>query len=291
MVRPELVYVSLLALAAPRDVSSSAFAVGPGPGDAGGTHARRHWEDHALRRRYECAGGFAYRQSCLPPDEFRSVRDELDRLDLALEPETGDSFATRRVGAAIPPGGPIHAVMGGGSMCRLVNRLEGGGGDEWTLSPDVPIELRVYETGGSGMEWHFDDVLFDEPQVGADVDFELRSNSLTCGCRNSQLPGRGRVHSGQHFGLRHDVEAAWKGPGRAGVRGALRADDAQLGTRAQGRGRGAQGLAAGVGKAQNTEDGVREEGLRAEGGYGETCQSSRCRKEAKEDEKEEEVVG
>ena len=161
--------VSLLVLTSPRDASSlrpAAAGTHTGPENAG--TSRRHWEDRALRRRYDDAGGFAYRQSCLSPAEFRSVRDELDRLDLALEPETGDSFATKRLGCAIPKGGTIHDVMGGGSVRRLVNRLEGGGeggGDEWTLSSDVPIELRVYEAGGSGMEWHVDDVLFDRPQV------------------------------------------------------------------------------------------------------------------------------
>ncbi|EJK70922.1 hypothetical protein THAOC_07682 [Thalassiosira oceanica] len=193
--------VSLLALAAPHDVSS-AFAAGPE--DAGGTRRRwewEDWEDHAMRRRYENAGGFAYRQSCLTPEEFRVVRDELDRLALSLEPETGDSFATSRVGAAIPPGGPggIHAVMGGGSMCRLVNRLEGSEGDEWTLSADVPVELRVYENGGSGMEWHVDDVLFDRPQV--EVVFTV-DNTSDCDTM-WRLPGEGQdslgfeVHSVQ----------------------------------------------------------------------------------------------
>ena len=47
------------------------------------------------------------------------------------------------------------------------------------LSRHVPIELRVYETMGSGMEWHVDDVLFDPPQLEIVYTLENTSDCVT----------------------------------------------------------------------------------------------------------------
>jgi hypothetical protein len=50
---------------------------------------------------------------------------------------------------------------------------------EWMLSPHLPIEVRVYETKGSGMDWHVDDVLYDPPQLEMVYTLENKSDCST----------------------------------------------------------------------------------------------------------------
>jgi hypothetical protein len=47
------------------------------------------------------------------------------------------------------------------------------------LSGEVPVEVRVYEKKGSGMEWHVDDVLYDPPQVEVVLTLENTSDCQT----------------------------------------------------------------------------------------------------------------
>ncbi|KAL9182132.1 hypothetical protein ACHAXT_012784 [Thalassiosira profunda] len=128
-----------------------------------------YWEEHALRRNYERAGGILYKQSALSPDEFASVADEWQSMEAGLRDETESSFASRRRGARIAESSRMYDLLGGreGSLCRLVNCLEGEGDGlgNMILAREVPIEVRVYERAGAGMEWHIDDVLYEPPQV------------------------------------------------------------------------------------------------------------------------------
>mmetsp|Transcript_16247 Transcript_16247/g.39882 ORF Transcript_16247/g.39882 Transcript_16247/m.39882 type:complete len:432 (-) Transcript_16247:58-1353(-) len=43
------------------------------------------------------------------------------------------------------------------------------------LAPDIPVEVRLYSQPGSSMAWHYDDVLYDPPQI--EVIFTLENTS------------------------------------------------------------------------------------------------------------------
>lgn len=137
--------------------------------------------------------------------------NELQSMKLNLMEESESSFATNRVGAQIASDSEIYRVLsdcvcgdddkgdipgmeGRGSLCRLINTLADGDWNEdgendsgregkeigkMVLAPDIPIEIRVYEKTGAGMEWHIDDVLYQPEQIEVVLTLENTSDCLT----------------------------------------------------------------------------------------------------------------
>lgn len=114
-------------------------------------------------------------------------------------------MAHNRIGAVIPDNSEIIKVLSNpnGSFMNVMRELasveiqkgtgtETGTGTEletygdlsiddkidkadFILSPIVPVELRIYEQRGAGMEWHRDDLLYDPEQI--EVVFTVENNS------------------------------------------------------------------------------------------------------------------
>ncbi|KAL7552250.1 hypothetical protein ACHAWF_015480 [Thalassiosira exigua] len=144
---------------------------------------RRQHEHDGLRRQYDRAGGILYKRSALPPDEFRAVMEAIRSEYPRMEEEGASSFAHGRVGARVPESSGVRRLLGSedGGLCRLVNDLTGEEGQlgRMILAPDVPIEIRVYERVGAGMEWHVDDDLYLPGQVEVVLTLENSSDCTT----------------------------------------------------------------------------------------------------------------
>ena len=154
---------------------------------------KQHQKFSPLQKQYEKAGGILYRQSVLSQEEFDVCRRELSSLigkggSLRLADETTSSVASNRVGGRIPPDSAIADVLRNpkGSISRLINEVEGkvegdddGDGHILVLSEDVPVEVRIYEKEGAGMEWHVDDVLYSPSQVEVVLTMENTSDCIT----------------------------------------------------------------------------------------------------------------
>mmetsp|Transcript_17502 Transcript_17502/g.37979 ORF Transcript_17502/g.37979 Transcript_17502/m.37979 type:complete len:353 (-) Transcript_17502:20-1078(-) len=159
-------------------------------------HYGHSWKCYAqyspLRNQYEKSGGILYRQSVLTQEEYYSIRQELDMLigkggSVKVEDEITSSVARNRLGARLPPDCKIVRILSNpnGSVARLVNEVEGNtssgstGSNEMVLSKHVPVEVRIYEKSGAGMEWHSDDILFDPAQVEVVLTVENSSDCVT----------------------------------------------------------------------------------------------------------------
>ena len=170
-------------------------------GLAGSSEGQQEWPSFnqyhekwsQLQKQYEKAGGILYRQSVLSQEEFDVCRRELISLigkggSLRLADETTSSVASNRVGGRIPPDNIIADVLRNprGSISRLINEVEGkvegdgdGDGHMLVLSDDVPVEVRIYEKEGAGMEWHVDDGLYSPSQVEVVLTMENNSDCVT----------------------------------------------------------------------------------------------------------------
>ena len=103
---------------------------------------------------------------------------------MPLRDEKTSSVARNRVGAQLPRNSAVAAVLGdeGGSMSKLVNRAANDRNDgrrKLVLSKEIPIEVRVYERTGAGMDWHVDDILFSPEQVEVIFTVENTSDCVT----------------------------------------------------------------------------------------------------------------
>eukprot|EP00985_Skeletonema_marinoi_P015931 scaffold8402_cov209-Skeletonema_marinoi.AAC.2 len=121
----------------------------------------------------------------------------IEQLNLKLTEEKESSFATNRIGAVIEKESDVYKILScdEGSLCRLVNGLahddddddddddDGSNGEEdlgkMILSPDIPIEIRIYEKAKAGMEWHVDDVIYQNTKQ-IEVVFTLENTSDCC---------------------------------------------------------------------------------------------------------------
>jgi len=153
------------------------------------------WAQYSLRQTYKKAGGILYKQSVLTPAEFTAVQMAIEQLNLKLTEEKESSFATNRIGAVIEKESDVYKILScdEGSLCRLVNGLAYGddvdnddGSNEkeedlgkMILSPDIPIEIRIYEKAKAGMEWHYDDVIYQNTKQ-IEVVFTLENTSDCC---------------------------------------------------------------------------------------------------------------
>lgn len=82
--------------------------------------------------------GILYRHSVLSRQEYDAVHKSLQQLQLLDEKA---SIAHNRIGAVVPS--TIYPIFKEGSLCRLVQSIMG---DDYELSNDIPIEVRVWLT-------------------------------------------------------------------------------------------------------------------------------------------------
>ncbi|KAL3796105.1 hypothetical protein HJC23_000608, partial [Cyclotella cryptica] len=143
------------------------------------------WSLYNLHHQYHKSGGILYKQSILTPHEYTSIMEEWTSMHLTLMEELESSFATKRIGCRISNDSEIYRILScpEGSLCKLLNGLEAWDEEDreqgrMVIAPDVPIELRIYEKAGAGMEWHTDDILYNPPQV--EVVLTLENNSDCC---------------------------------------------------------------------------------------------------------------
>jgi hypothetical protein len=158
-----------------------------------------NWAEYSLRQSYKKSGGILYKQSLLTPTEFTTVQNEINNLisnnELKLVDEKETSFATNRIGAVLDRNSDVYKIFScdEGSICRLVNTLVDNDNDDdaeseandlllgnkMILSPDIPIEIRIYEKNGAGMEWHVDDIIYTNTKQ-VEVVFTLENTSDCC---------------------------------------------------------------------------------------------------------------
>ncbi len=119
--------------------------------------------------------GIIYKKGAMSRDEFSDLQSELSTLSLNLVKETTSSVAMNRIGAQIPYPSKVHDIFSNpdGSFMRLIRDIHAG--DDLVLSQTVPVEMRIYETRGAGMEWHLDDILYSPEQT--EVVFTVENNS------------------------------------------------------------------------------------------------------------------
>ena len=137
--------------------------------------------------------GILYRPSILTPEEFHFIRTELfvneksKKIALSLKEESSLSIATNRLGAALPSNSRIVEALQNpkGSMYKFVNRMlncntreRDGDVKRMVLATNIPVEIRVYETEGAGMDWHKDDILYEPPQVEVVLTVENTSDCV-----------------------------------------------------------------------------------------------------------------
>ena len=113
------------------------------------------WKLYTLQQKYKRSGGILYKQSVLTPNEYTSILNELQSMNLIMEDEKESSFASNRVGAEIIYESEIYKILSseGGSLCRLINSLadadlvdnddvdDFGRFGKMILAPDIPIEV------------------------------------------------------------------------------------------------------------------------------------------------------
>ena len=130
--------------------------------------------------------GILYKTSILTTQEFNTVKRELSSLPLNLVKETTSSVAHNRIGAQLPSNCEINKVLSNpnGSFIRLMNELAfeedvKDGRNGMILSQKVPVEIRIYEQQGAGMEWHKDDILYEPEQIEVVFTVENYSDCAT----------------------------------------------------------------------------------------------------------------
>lgn len=139
------------------------------------------WQDYQnynpLLASFERDGGILYKTSVLTPLELSTIQNEVTKL--MVKDETTSSVARNRMGAILPNDSDTVRILRDGSlMTNIISKL--GGATHYTLSTDIPIELRIYEKYGAGMDWHVDDVLFDpSPQLEVVLTLENTSDCQT----------------------------------------------------------------------------------------------------------------
>lgn len=138
------------------------------------------FEKDKQRKQFEQSGGVLYKRSCLSQKEFNLIQTDLEQLSLKLVHETSNSVGRKRTGAKLPSDCDIVKMLKdkNGGLSKLVNSLVVGK-KRMILSNHVPVEMRVYEKSGAGMEWHVDDVLFKPAQMEIVFTTENTSDCVT----------------------------------------------------------------------------------------------------------------
>lgn len=149
-------------------------------------------------------GGMVYYgTSVLPLSDFDRLLEEVRGMlsTTRLCEERATSVATNRQGVALSDHSPLIPLLDRSlstwiprqlhKQQRHVRRHPGACPSSpdgtltrashaaYVLSPDVPVELRVYQWPGAAMAWHVDDVLYDPPQLEVVVTLENTSDCVT----------------------------------------------------------------------------------------------------------------
>ena len=107
---------------------------------------------------------------------FALIREDTRALRGNMKPEKG-SMAVGRLGRVLDSRSEAHRLLTSDDVATRLNRLVGSPMRPLVAS-EYPIELRVYRSG-SGMEWHVDDALYDEPQCEIVLVLDNDSDSVT----------------------------------------------------------------------------------------------------------------
>jgi hypothetical protein len=126
------------------------------------------------------AGGILYKTSVFSRDEYATISKEVKSFSNTLRDETASSVAQHRLGTVLPKDSPALGIFRSGSLSRLVEQVSGQDDmNDYELSLDIPVEIRVYEKTGACMAWHVDTVLYDPPQVELIWTLENTSDCVT----------------------------------------------------------------------------------------------------------------
>ena len=110
------------------------------------------WALYNEQKQYQKSGGILYKQSVLTPQEYNTIVNELQSMDLMLKDEE-TSFATNRIGAQISKESEVYRVLSceDGSLSRLINALavaednDNSGSEKvhgkMVVAPDIPCEV------------------------------------------------------------------------------------------------------------------------------------------------------
>lgn len=138
--------------------------------------------------KFHMAGGIVYKKSVLSNIEFQTIQSELQQLSFTLKDEKSSSVAKLRKGAQLPYDSPIVQILAdtNGSIYRIINDIafsnhptNQNNNHTMILSTFIPVELRVYEKVGAGMDWHVDDVLTSPEQMEVVLTLENTSDCVT----------------------------------------------------------------------------------------------------------------
>ena len=134
------------------------------------------------------ADGVALLSTFLAPADFAAVVADCRSLRSKLKAEAG-SIAIGRLGHIIDRKSTPKAFAAL-TATAVAERLNSVAGLSAPLGlSDYPIEFRLYRSG-SGMDWHQDDQLFDEPQCEIVLTLENTSDSHT-----EWIDAAGKLHS------------------------------------------------------------------------------------------------
>jgi hypothetical protein len=120
------------------------------------------------------SGGILYRTSILPSKkEWDIIYEEVMGTLPLLQPESKSSIAQHRLGIALSTAtSPTVQLLSDpeSSVAKYINRIATAPGTtaayRYVLAPDIPVEIRSYETKKANMNWHIDDVLYHPvPQI------------------------------------------------------------------------------------------------------------------------------
>jgi hypothetical protein len=127
------------------------------------------------------SGGILYRTSIIScKEEWDMIYREVVGLLPYLQPESKSSIAQHRLGIALTSQtSPTVQLLRhpNSSITKYINRIAAVTTTNtdpslllpiipYVLAPDIPVEIRSYETRNANMNWHIDDVLYQPiPQI------------------------------------------------------------------------------------------------------------------------------
>ena len=156
-----------------------------------------------------------YKKSILSPSEFQIIQNEVSNIPKKyLQNEKSNTVARDRIGMSLAADCEIVRVLSceDGSLHKIINDIATGtranesdndkSKRRMVLSKVVPVELRIYEKLGSGMEWHVDDALYNPEQI--EIVFTIENNS-DCVTKWEDLNNKQQDH--QHRAVEVETEA------------------------------------------------------------------------------------
>jgi len=126
---------------------------------------------------------FIYENDFLPSGDRDTMLQALKKLTPKLKKD--HSFATKRKSALVPVTSPAYALWTGKQMRERLQALT----QPEAVPGDFPMEIRLYPLGAS-MDWHVDDLMYQEPQYELVYTLDNTSDSYT-----EFEDSSGRVHS------------------------------------------------------------------------------------------------